>query len=333
MFWNQNGTIFAFPSKMFVLFSLASARMTVLSAEEKSFMSWMRNTNRMYVGDEYQFRLGLWLAADRRIKEHNKGESSFMMGHNDFSAMTRSEYESMLGYRMTSEAETEDIVESNYDAPDALDYRDNGWVNQIKNQADCGSCWAFSSVQGIETNWAKATGTLLSLSESNLVDCCSSCNGCNGGMMDTTYKWVIANQAGKFMLERDYPYVAVQRSCVFDPEKAVANVASYVKVTLFSESDLKKKIAEYGAADLAIYASLSSFQSYKSGIYYDILCEGIYLNHAVGCIGYGTQDGTDFWIVRNSWGTGWGEAGYIRIKRNALNQCGVASKAIIPLVQ
>ena len=138
---------------------------------------------------------------------------------------------------------------------------------------------------------------------------------------------------GKFMKEDDYPYVPLERACLFDASKAVANVASYVGVSWMSEADLKTKVANYGVAAIAIFASLSSFMSYESGIYYDILCEPLTQNHGVGCVGYGTENGTDFWIVRNSWGKGWGEDGYIRIKRNAWNQCGVASNAIIPLVE
>ena len=317
---------------MFALLSLASC-WHVQSHEEKSFMTWMRSNSVMYVGDEYQLRLGIWLARDRYIRDFNRGKHSFRLGHNALSALTPAEYESMLGFKPRAASNAKNVTVTPKNDPDAVDYRQNGWVNDIKDQGTCGSCWAFSAVQAVESQWAKVKGELLSLSESNLVDCVTACDACNGGMMSIAYDWIRAHQNGKFMKEDDYPYVPLEQACLFDASKAVANVASYIGVSWMSEADLKSKVANYGVAAIAIFASLSSFMSYESGIYYDLLCEPLTQNHGVGCVGYGTENGTDFWIVRNSWGKGWGEEGYIRIKRNAWNQCGVASNAIIPLVE
>lgn len=317
---------------MFALLALASC-WQVPAAEQKSFMSWMRENSLAFVGEEYHFRLGLWLARDRYIRDFNRGTHSFKLGHNQLSALTQAEYEAMLGFKqpVTRRAKVE-VAPSN-DDPESVDYREKGWVNEVKDQGQCGSCWAFSAIQAVESQWAKVKGELLSLSESNLVDCVNTCNACNGGMMSTAYEYIIVHQDRKFMKEEDYPYVPLEQACMFDASKAVAHIQTWVEVSWMSESDLKTKVAQNGVAAIAIYASLSSFMNYKSGIYYDLLCEPFIQNHGVGCVGYGTENGTDFWIVRNSWGKTWGEGGYIRIKRNAWNQCGVASNAIVPLVE
>ena len=136
------------------------------------------------------------------------------------------------------------------------------------------------------------------------------------------------------MLEDEYPYVPVEGTCRFDESRAVQRVTGYVSVKQYDESDLRDKVGEMGPAAICIDASSTKFQSYASGVYDEPSCSEIIQTHAVLCVGFGTtDDGVDYWIMKNSWGLGWGEQGYIRMSRNKQNQCGVATNTFLPTVK
>ena len=296
--------------------------------EEKAFVSWMRNTNQFFTGDEYQTRLGIYLTNARLVQEHN-AKGTFKLALNKFAAMTPSEYKALLGFR--PELKTNKAVKSNFKNAGSLDWRDKGAVVAVKDQGQCGSCWAFSTIAGAEGANFLSSGKLISLSESNMVDCVDSCHGCNGGSMSYAYDYVLTRQNGKFMLEDDYPYKPVQGTCKFDKTKAVAQISKYVAVSFLDEDDLAAKCAQYGPCCVAIDASHQSFQLYSSGIYDEPACSFLMLDHGVTCVGYGSEDGKDYWIVKNSWGANWGEAGYIRMIWTGNNQCGIATMACVPV--
>jgi cathepsin L len=299
--------------------------------EEKSFVDWMRSTNNMYVGDEYHFRLGLFAANKRKVREHN-AHSSYTVEMNQFATLTESEYKAMLGHRPSTPIA--EIIQSNKKAPSEVDWREKGIVNPVFNQGSCGSCWAFSVVFAQESAWKLHHGDLPILAEQNLVDCVTTCSGCNGGMEDLAYKYIIEKQGGLWMYEKDYPYTARDGTCKFDKTKGVCPTKSFfAPCEQGNEQQLVEGCAEKGCVSIAIDAGNWDFQMYKSGVYDPTSCKSGYyqLNHAVGLVGYGV-DGKDFWIVRNSWGATWGENGYIRMVRNKSNKCGVATDAIIPVV-
>ena len=311
---------------MFTLLSFASA-LLVQPHEERSFVSWMRSTNQVYTGDEYHLRLGIYLASSRFVQAHNAKQTSFKVSLNKFAAMTPAEYKAMLGFTPTLRKNKG--TRSNFKIPESLDWREKGAVTEIKDQGQCGSCWAFSTIAGCEGANQIATGQLLSFSESNLVDCVDTCYGCMGGLMTYAIEYVLDEQNGKFMLESDYPYKPVKQDCQWDKTKGVGHISNYVEVEQNEEDDLAAKCAQYGPVCVAIDASQTSFQLYTSGIYNEPRCSPANLDHGVGCVGYGAEDGVKYWIVRNSWGTVWGEAGYIRMIWKA-NQCGIASSACVP---
>ncbi|KAH0793215.1 Clan CA, family C1, cathepsin L-like cysteine peptidase [Histomonas meleagridis] len=248
---------------------------------------------------------------------------------NKFAAYTPAEYKSLLGF--IPHIRTSNGEKSNFKSADSIDWRTKGAVNQIKNQGSCGSCWAFSAIVGAEGAHFLKTGKLISLSEQNLVDCVTTCYGCAGGYMTDAYDYVIKYQSGKFMLEDDYPYKGVQESCRFDLSKATGSITKYIEVTKFDEKDLAAKVSQHGPTCIAIDASHYSFQLYSQGIYNESRCSSTELDHGVGCVGYGAENQTKYWIVRNSWGTSWGEGGYIRMLKDSNNQCGVASLACVPI--
>lgn len=170
-------------------------------------------------------------------------------------------------------------------------------------------------------------GELLKFSEQNLIDCVTTCYGCSGGLRDEAYRYVINNQKGQFQLDYDYPYTAHQDECKFDESKAVGGIRGFVAPKSGDEDDLLTHVAYYGPTTVGIDASSWDFQAYSSGIYdKGSDCFVFNINHGVCCVGYGTENGVDYWIVRNSWGTNWGEDGFVRMIRG-INICGIASRA------
>jgi cathepsin L len=290
----------------------------------------MRETGNMFTGEEYQTRFGIWMANKRLVQEHNAGKFSFTVAVNKLAHLTPAEYRSMLGFRMNKAQRKAVAAKSSFQAPDAIDWRQKGAVNAVQDQASCGSCWAFSACQAQESAYQINYGKLQKLSEQNLVDCVTTCSGCNGGLMTSAYEYVVSKQGGLFMLETDYPYTGKDGSCQFVKSKGVSKCTGYVEIAEGSETDLAEKVASMGPAAIAIDASNWSFQMYSSGIYDESACSAYDLDHGVGCVGYGAEGGVKYWIVRNSWGTSWGENGYIRMVKDKNNQCGEASMACIP---
>lgn len=315
---------------MFAALIAATASLLVLPHEEKSFVSWMKSTNQMYTGDEYQMRLGIWLANYRYVKEHNGKSSSFKVSMNEFAALTPSEYKVMLGFKGVVRQSKASVETTSVRTHDPIDWRAKGAVTGVKNQGQCGSCWAFSCNVGYEGAIFNRNGTLYDFSESNLVDCCQYAYGCEGGVMLYAYEYVYYYQGGRMMLTSDYPYTACENVCKYSQAIAIGTMSQVVDVIMYDENDLATKVAQYGPAAIAIDASHLSFQLYTSGIYEEPECSTQSLDHGVGCVGYGTDGATAYWIIKNSWGTTWGEEGYIRMLWKD-NMCGVASSGCIPL--
>lgn len=215
--------------------------------------------------------------------------------------------------------------------PDSIDWREKGAVVGVKDQSSCGSCWAFSAVAAVEGINQIATGNLISLSEQELVDCDTSVNeGCNGGLMDYAFEFIINN--GGIDTEDDYPYKSRDGRCDSYRKNAhVVSIDGYEDVPVNDENALKKAVAKQPVS-VAIEGSGRAFQLYESGIFSGSC--GLDLDHGVTAVGYGSENGKDYWIVRNSWGTEWGESGYIRLARNiglSSGKCGIAMEASYPI--
>jgi len=207
-------------------------------------------------------------------------------------------------------------------------------VTPVKNQGDCGSCWAFSATGSIECNYAIAHGQLNSLSEQQLVDCSVSEGnlGCDGGEMDSAFKYVM--KEGGLCSETEYPYTAKDGKCQsstcgtkYDPVK------SYTDVTKQDEQALEDA-AVLGCVSVAIEADQFAFQYYSSGVLTGTC--GTNLDHGVLVVGYGTESGQEYWKVKNSWGTSWGEDGYVLICKDCnqngnQGECGINDDPSYPL--
>nr|QOV03094.1 cathepsin L5 [Mahanarva fimbriolata] len=294
--------------------------------------------------EEEEKRMKIFANNKLKIAKHNAlyydGLVTFMIGLNNFSDMLQEEVVARNGYKHSEkgnevyeESATYFVEPANVALPSSIDWRELGAVTEIKNQGDCGSCWAFSATGSLEGQHFRKVGTLVSLSEQNLVDCSWKFGdqGCNGGLMDDAFKYVKYNHG--IDTEAAYPYHGVDQQCRYRPSSSGCNCTGYVDIKSGNELSLQAAVATIGPVSVGIDASADSFMNYKSGVYFEPECSADELDHGVLVVGYGTtSDGKDFWIVKNSWGTKWGEQGYIRMSRNRHNNCGIATAASYPLM-
>jgi len=307
---------------------------------ETVWASFKEEHGRSYEADEEEMRKKVFAENLKKIEIHNylhsKGQKSYTLGVNQFADMTTEEFSSLVnGYKMQNSSHRTGSVYLSPNVPvtlpDKVDWRTKGYVTPVKNQGHCGSCWSFSSTGSLEGQHYRKTGKLISLSEQNLVDCSGKYgnHGCEGGLMDFAFSYVKDN--GGIDTEVSYPYEAKDDKCRYNPSSSGATDSGFVDIEAGSEEKLKEAVATVGPVSVAIDASHSSFQLYRTGVYDEPECSD-QLDHGVLVVGYGTQDGQDYWLVKNSWGTTWGEEGYIKMSRNKDNQCGIASSASYPLV-
>ncbi|KAF0290772.1 Cathepsin L [Amphibalanus amphitrite] len=263
---------------------------------------------------------------EQHMKEHAEGKHTFTVALNKFADLTTEEWSRQYkGLKMGSTTPHKAYEPSGKTAPSSMDWRQYGVVTGVKDQGQCGSCWSFSATGALEGAWARAGNSLISLSEQQLVDCSRPYGnqGCNGGWMDQAFQYIYDN--GGIQSEASYPYEARDGSCRAYGQ-SVARLNGWVDIPSGDENSMMDALGSWGPVSVAIDASKQSFQFYSSGIYYEPSCSSQYLDHGVLAVGYG--DG--YWLVKNSWGTGWGQSGYIYMTRNGSNQCGIATTASYP---
>jgi len=338
---------------VFLLLGLVGSLIVVVEAAPedpfgRGFHRWSKEHGKVYSSDEYQYRFQVWKSNSMWIREftmRNNGSSSFTVAMNQFGDLTNDEFnrifKGLIWPRHDSDGMPEDdyelgqdeeIVEEDVSAlPTSVDWRQKGVVTGIKNQQQCGSCWAFSTTGSLEGAHALQTGKLVSLSEQNLVDCSSAegNEGCNGGLMDWAFEYIIRNKG--IDTEASYPYHATDGTCTYKQGNCGSTLQKYVDVTKGSETALQTAVAAQGPVSVAIDASHLSFQFYSSGVYYEPACSPTQLDHGVLAVGYDTSGTQDYWIVKNSWGTSWGMKGYIWMSRNRNNNCGIATASSYPV--
>lgn len=280
-----------------------------------SFKNFMVKHNKYYdTPQEFTYRLFVFYENYQRIKKVNSENKNFRYAINEFADLTPEEFKTKhTGFIFSNRKKNyaQILDESVSDLPEAVDWRKKGYVNPVKNQHQCGSCWSFSAVASMEAAWRNKTGTLLSLSEQQLVDCSILNAGCQGGLMDLAFNYSLAQG---MMTESEYPYVSKQAKCKYQKSKVQAHFSSYVDVVGNNSLALQQAVAK-SVVSVAIDASSLFLQFYTGGVIDTIYC-GEKLDHGVAVVGYGTSNqGKDYWIVRNSWGKSWGIHGYMWIAR------------------
>merc|ERR1711935_780313 len=293
---------------------------------------------------------------DDYIEEHNQKQDpvpSYTLGHNHFSDIPNAEFRKMhsLGQHAPDfkpllekrsakmqKLQQSSLLRGGRNGSDEesdlmnlptheVNWVESGAVTPVKNQERCGSCWAFSATGSIEgAEFLHGTKKLTSLSEQQLVDCSKKNDACQGGLMDYAFEYVEENP---LMEESAYPYTGHHSNfskCKYEASKGVGHVKGFKDVTPRSGDQMKAALA-MGPVSVAIEADKSVFQSYRSGVITSRLC-GKKLDHGVLAVGYGTEDGEDYFLVKNSWGASWGSKGYVKIGQDDV--CGILDQPSYP---
>jgi C1A family cysteine protease len=293
------------------------------------YTNWKKQNNVTYGGPEDEKRFKIFTKTYNSIAQHNSRNLTYKLGLNSFSALSDAEFSSiMLGFNSkalrSSKLNVTKLPTANL--KETVDWAGKGAVQRVKNQGSCGSCWAFSAVGALEGLGAIKGGKLQDFSEQELVDCSRSYgnNGCGGGLMSSAFKYVKDKGLAQ---QSEYPYKGVDAQCK-STSGSKFKISGYADVPANSAAQLKAAIAR-GPVSVAVQADSTVFRNYKSGVVTGTAC-GTNLNHGVLAVGYETS-GTPYYKVKNSWGTAWGDQGYIKIGiTEGAGFCGIQKMSSYP---
>ncbi|KAL6865222.1 hypothetical protein ACP4OV_016373 [Aristida adscensionis] len=294
--------------------------------------TWMTEHGRTYKDEaEKTQRFRVFKANVDSIDSSNAAGKKYHLAINKFADMSNDEFIAMYtGFKpMPSRGKKlsgfkyENFTLS--DIPQAVDWTKKGAVTKIKDQKQCGCCWAFSTVGAVEGIHQIMTGQLQSLSAQQLVDCSTNNHGCQGGNMDIAFQYIVDN--GGIATEDAYPYKATQSMC--QSVQPSVKIRGHQDVPQDNEDALAMTVANQPVS-VGIDAKSTNFQFYHSGVMPGDGC-GTEMTHAVTAVGYGSaQNGGQYWLLKNQWGEDWGERGYMRLERGT-GACGVAKMASYPV--
>ena len=306
---------------------------------QPNFEEWSVHHGKVYEPTERDYRESVYNRNLATIVAHNAGNHSWTMAVNKFADLTPEEFKARYvgGLNKPKKNSLRKAAYGPFNVtanPSSVDWTTKGAVTPVKNQEQCGSCWAFSTTGSVEGAWFLSKGNLVSLSEQQLVDCSTAegNQGCNGGLMDDAFQYIIDNKG--ITTEAAYPYTATgPNTCEAKGKPVAATLSGFKDVAANSETALETAIVQQPVS-VAVEADQSVFQFYSGGVM-DSTC-GTQLDHGVLAVGYGTDTGKEYYKVKNSWGADWGEKGYIRLGRgakfNPSGQCGIQMMASYPVV-
>ena len=304
------------------------------------FQNFKNDYNKNYPTiEEFKHRFNIFTKNLNRIKIIQESDPESEYNINLFADLSQKEFsekylKNSLDQNYNSENSSENSEDDKFlntekilseDLPKSWDWREKNVVSEVKDQKSCGSCWAFSATQVVESHIAIKTGKLYDLSEQNLIDCDEAEFGCHGG-----YHYRALDYISKHGLveEKNYPYKSKKLNCTVNENDVVAKIQGYKNITS-DEVEMAKALYEIGP--LAVGIDSTFLQFYFGGVSDPMFCSNIN-NHDVLIVGYGTSlFGKDYWIVKNSWGSGWGEKGYFRFVRG-MKKCGIAKAPSVPIV-
>lgn len=315
---------------VFALFAFLAAAVHTEDEYRYLWGKWREEHERVYENYEENYRYHVFKMNLDKVEKYMAISSDVVLQMNQFGDLSHEEFAARYlaaPFDRLSIGGTS-FVPSTNDLPEQFDWLSKGAVTPVKDQGQCGSCYAFSAVGTMEGAWKVAGHDLTSFSEQQIVDCSNSYGneGCNGGEMYASVQYVIDN--GGIATEASYPYKAVQGKCLEKP--LVGKFKAYYNVTKGSEDDLQNACATMAPVSVGIDASSWEFQFYYSGVYDPSSCSTTDLDHGVTLTGYNADPklAKQYWIIKNSWGTGWGQKGYFWM-RKGINRCGVATQAVV----
>lgn len=282
------------------------------------------------------------LAIVNHNMKHRKGSASYVVEMNKYGDLLDHEFQKQIGVssgpslrilepRSFRSSDRGLYSKSGKPIPPSVDWRTKNVVVPPRNQGTCASSWAFSTTGAIEGQLARKTGKLVPLSQQSLIDCSTENDGCDGGFMDVAFGFVY--RRGGIVSEASYPYTGKAGKCKrFNRRDVGAQIKGTVHIRPGYASDLQDAIAQVGPISVAIDASSKMLRFYKSGVFSpsSSQCSPYEVNAGVLAVGYGKENGKEFWLLKNSWGTSWGEGGYFKLLKDGQNLCGVTSSASYP---
>jgi cysteine peptidase B len=323
-------------SKMIAFTTLIAVALTIasllasfaLAAAHPSWSEYKQQFGKKYATPEEESRREVTFQTNmRRAAELAKRNPLAAFGANEYTDMSADEFKvyhnadryfkgyaaKRSGAKLTSFTAEQDAAR-----PTSVDWRSKGAVTYVKNQGQCGSCWSFSTTGNIEGQWFLAGNKLVALSEQEFVSCDTIDSGCNGGLMDNAFTWVVQSRGGWVTLESAYPYVSGAGqvpACSISGKPKVAQITGHQDFQN-SESAMATALSTNGPISIGVDAS--SWQTYSGGILTD--CTSTQVDHGVLLVGYDLSYSTPYWIIKNSWGPSWGEQGFIRVAYGS-DQC------------
>jgi len=326
---------------IFALLALSACTYEVnLDELQIVWTSWKQYFGKSYTLSEEAARFAIFIENYKYIVETNAAQSDIKLALNKFADITPTEFSNVYAGGYKRNGKPMQVVKNNQNKfysfrlpklPAEVDWRTQGAVTPVKDQGQCGSCWAFSTTGVLEGFYFINNGKLLSFSEQQIVDCDTDQDeGCNGGLPLNALQYTAQNG---LQLESDYPYTAIDGTCAYKKRKAYNTNKNYKAITTQSADDLKAALVN-GPVSIGIEADQKVFQFYSSGVIKKNC--GDDLDHAVLAVGYTTINKDEAFIVKNSWGTSWGQDGYVYIstdgKANKGNGvCGILGEPIVPI--